>query len=64
MAVIIRNMEIPKHCEFCPLCRYYPENGNVWCNILNRILKQHWDSDYHTNLKIERPSDCPLEEAR
>lgn len=65
MAVIIKSMKMPVYCEMCPLCRYYPENGNIWCNILNRILrKQNWIVDYHTVMNIERPSDCPLVEVQ
>ena len=59
--MILLNYGMPSECEYCPLCRYYPENGNVWCNALNRLLKRKWnaDTDY---LNVPKPDNCPLTE--
>ena len=53
-------MEMPKHCEYCPMCRLYRENGRVWCNAANRILKQEWKNPDWTELDIPKPDWCPI----
>lgn len=62
MSVLIKDMEIPSECEYCGLCRYYRENGNVWCNATNRLLKQNWKNPDWTHLDVKRPDWCPLVE--
>lgn len=63
MGVYIKNMEKPNKCANCPLCRYYYECGNVWCNALNVILES---IPYEMRLldsalnSIEPHKDCPL----
>ena len=63
MGVYIKGVEKPKRCNICPLCRYYHENGNVWCNALNVILES---IPYEMRLldsvldSIEPHKDCPL----
>lgn len=59
MSVVVR-MEMPKHCEYCPMCRLYRENGRVWCNAANRILKQEWKNPDWTELDIPKPDWCPI----
>ena len=58
MSVIIKGMEMPEKCQYCCLLRYYHENGNVWCNANNTLLKQGW----YTEIDIKRPETCPLVE--
>lgn len=64
MSVLVRGMEMPSECECCGFCRYYPENGNVWCNATNRLLRMGLDREEIkiTRLDIQRPEWCPLEE--
>ena len=62
MAILIKGMEMPTECEYCGFCRYYPENGNVWCNAKNRLLKRNWEKPQWTHLDVKRPAWCPLEE--
>ena len=64
VSVIVRGMELPTECEYCPLCRYYPENGNVWCNAKNRILKRKWGNPNWTHLDVKKPEWCPLFEVK
>ena len=64
MSVIVRGMSMPSECEYCGFCRYYPENGNVWCNANNRILKLAWKEPNWTHLDIKRPDWCPLVEIK
>lgn len=67
MGVYIKGMDKPKRCSICPLCRYYHENGNVWCNALNVILES---IPYEMRLldsvldSIEPHKDCPLVEVK
>lgn len=67
MGVYIKGMDKPKRCNICPLCRYYYENGNVWCNALNVILES---IPYEMRLldsvldSIEPHKDCPLVEVK
>jgi len=56
----VKGMTMPSECEYCGFCRYYPENGNVWCNAKNRILKPHWKVPEWTHLDVEKPDWCPL----
>lgn len=58
MSVIVKGMEMPEKCQYCCLLRYYHENGNVWCNANNALLKQGW----YTEIDIKRPETCPLVE--
>lgn len=60
MSEVIVRMEMPSECEYCPMCRYYRENGRVWCNAANRILKPVWDCPDWTHLNVARPSWCPI----
>ena len=64
MAVLIKGVMMPTECEYCGLCRYYPENGNVWCNAKNRLLKQGWKDARWTHLDVKRPEWCPLVEVK
>ena len=59
MSVLIKGMNMPSECEYCGFCRYYNENGNVWCNAKNRLLKQQWRVP-HWYLDVKRPKWCPL----
>ena len=48
---------MPSKCQYCGLLRYYPENGNVWCNASNKLMmEQAW----FEKIDIERPRWCPL----
>lgn len=58
MSVIIKGMEMPEKCQYCCLLRYYHENGNIWCNANNALLRQGW----YTEIDIKRPETCPLVE--
>ena len=60
MSEVVVRMEMPKHCEYCPMCRLYRENGRVWCNAANRILKQEWKNPDWTELDIPKPDWCPI----
>ena len=60
MSVIVKGMVMPSECEYCGFCRYYHENGNVWCNAKNRLLKQRWKEPHWTHLDVKRPEWCPL----
>ena len=60
MSVLIKGMEMPSECEYCGFYRFYPENGNIWCNAKNRILKTKWEEPYWTHLDMKRPDWCPL----
>lgn len=64
MSVIVKGMEMPSECEYCGFCRYYPESGNVWCNVKNRLLKQRWKEPgwSHLDVNVKRPDWCPLVE--
>ena len=59
MSVIVKDMKMPSKCQYCGLLRYYPENGNVWCNASNKLMmEQAW----FEKIDIERPRWCPLTE--
>lgn len=64
MAIMIKNLSVPKKCCYCPLGRYYFENGNLWCNALNEIIatipyeERLLDSAL---INIEKPDFCPIE---
>jgi len=60
MSVIVKGMKVPSECEYCGFCRYYNENGNVWCNATNRLLKRQWKEPHWTYLDVKRPEWCPL----
>ena len=60
MSVIVKGMKVPSECEYCGFCRYYHENGRVWCNAKNRLLKQRWKEPHWTHLDVKRPEWCPL----
>lgn len=62
--IAIKDMGMPTECEYCGFCRYYPENGNVWCNAKNKILKLHWKDANWTHLDVDRPDWCPLIEIK
>lgn len=62
MSILIKDMDMPSECEYCPLCRYYPENKRVWCNGTNRILKKVWENPNRTHLGVKKPAWCPLVE--
>lgn len=57
-AVIIKGMTIPEKCQYCRFVSWYPNNGNVWCNANNRLMKR-W---YYGDIDIDRPDWCPMEE--
>lgn len=60
MSVVVNTMNMPIECEYCGFCRFYRENGRVWCNAKNRILKYKWDNPDFTYLNVKRPDWCPL----
>ena len=60
MSECVVRMEMPKHCEYCPMCRLYRENGRAWRNAANRILKQEWKNPDLTELDIPKPDWCPI----
>ena len=62
--IAIKDMKMPTECGYCGFYRYYPENGNVWCNAKNRILKMYWKDLDWTHLDVERPDWCPLIEIK
>ena len=56
MEIYFGQEDIPARCEYCPLCRYYRENGNIWCNGKNRLLAM-----YQKNCEgIKKPEWCPI----
>lgn len=62
MSVLVRDMAMPSECEYCGFCRYYPQNGNVWCNAKNKLLKERWINPNWTHLDVKTPEWCPLVE--
>lgn len=56
MSVLIKGMELPTGCKFCAMMRYYPSNGNVWCNATNRRMQ------YRDSVLSNRQEFCPLVE--
>ena len=58
MSVIVNGMNLPERCEYCGFLRWYPENGNLWCNANMKLLKEGW----YSNFTFKRPQTCPLEE--
>ena len=62
MSVLIKGIVMPSECEYCPLCRYYSESKNVWCNALEVILKRQWNYVLDPHLNVPRREDCPLVE--
>lgn len=62
MSVLVRDMAMPSECEYCGFCRYYPQNGNVWCNAKNKLLKERWINPNWTHLDVKKPEWCPLVE--
>ena len=63
-SVLVKGMDMPTECEYCALCRYYRDNGSVWCNAKNRVLLTHWEKPDWTHLDIRKPDWCPLVEVR
>jgi len=65
MSIVIKNLSKPEKCAYCPLGRYYYENGNFWCNALNEIIAT---IPYEERLldsaleQIELPDFCPIVE--
>lgn len=57
MSVIVKGMNMPSKCQYCGLLRYYPENGNVWCNASNKLMMER---AWFEKIDIERPMWCPL----
>ena len=55
MSVILKGMEMPKICDYCPMCKFYPEKVEVWCNAANRLCHKG-----HRSKII--PDWCPLVE--
>lgn len=64
MSILVKGMNMPTECEYCGFCRYYPENGNVWCNAKNRLLKTRWREPNWMHLDVKRPDWCPLVEIK
>lgn len=62
MSVLVTGMAMPSECEYCGFCRYYRENGNVWCNAKNKLLKERWINPDWTHLDVKKPEWCPLVE--
>ena len=62
MSVLVMGMAMPSECEYCGFCRYYRENGNVWCNAKNKLLKKGWINSDFTHLDVKKPEWCPLVE--
>lgn len=63
-SVLVKEMSMPTECEYCGFCRYYHENGRVWCNAKNRVLLTHWEKPDWTHLDIRKPDWCPLVEVK
>ena len=63
-SILVKEMSMPTECEYCGFCRYYQENGRVWCNAKNRVLLTHWGKPDWTHLDIKRPDWCPLVEVK
>ena len=54
--VIIKNMDMPKCCEECPM---FDDNGDYpTCSI------NHYSSGYNFPIKEKRMKFCPLEEIK
>lgn len=62
MSILIKDMNMPSECEFCPLCKYYPESETVWCDKSWRILKLGVKSVNYIHFNIKRPDWCQLVE--
>lgn len=63
-SILVKEMSMPTECEYCGFCRYYQENGRVWCNAKNRVLLTHWEKPDWTHLDIRKPDWCPLVEVK
>ena len=67
MSLFIPGVNKPEKCCYCPLVRYYHENGRVWCNVLNEIIAEipYEDRLLDSALEnIEIPEFCPLVEIK
>ena len=67
MSILIKSMEKPEKCCYCPLTRYYYENGRLWCNACNRIIAELPYEDRLLDSALEQidvPDFCPLVEVK
>lgn len=55
--IAIKDMEMPKSCEECPLCQHYPLCGQTWCRASNAMMADFYEEIPY---KANRPSWCPL----
>lgn len=46
MAVIINDIDLPKHCGVCPLSYYDSEDIDLWCPYFNSTMNQFQDQRY------------------
>lgn len=53
MDILIKNMEMPKSCEGCPLCFLSSDGRNFFCT---RQIGKRFD----LSLSDQRQEDCPL----
>ena len=63
-SVIVKGMDMPTECEYCGFCRFYRDNGSVWCNARNRVLMMHWEEPDWVHLDVRKPDWCPLAEVK
>lgn len=62
MSYVVKGLDFPSSCDYCPMVRFYPENGNVWCNAKNRLLLSGgWPKNKATIFE-GRMDFCPLEQ--
>lgn len=57
MAVLIKDMEMPRDCPMCPVAHWNKQDKLTGCELVNRYVpmgdRKYWDSD-------ARPDWCPL----
>lgn len=58
MSVLIKNMNMPRHCGECSLLNSDEGYDCYWCGYEDGLLYT-WNSD---DIPIERPHKCPLVE--
>ena len=58
VSIIIRGMQMPSECGYCPLCRYFYSAGITNCMLMQTPLAE----DYKTIRFEGRHKDCPLVE--
>ena len=58
MSVIVKDMQTPSECGYCPLCRYFSSVGATICMVTQATLAE----DYKTIRFDGRHKECPLVE--